>query len=235
MMHLQADEVPNGSLDRLRLTAPDGLLRGLRLEPGGTRTKLQMTLGLMRPSGPSLALQWSGLQAGAGENLGWEALPDNSGALLRNATGRAQNFQLRLYRSGANPEQQPADSDVFGPIQLPPGGVQQVDLPDSSLRRVRLGLDLNGDGLVEQFAVLGPAGGPPAAPPTLRAGLAPGGRVRLSWPVSAETWVLESTTQLGPGAVWQPVSNAPAVAADQVELEINAGESQRWFRLRRAP
>jgi hypothetical protein len=235
MMHLQADEVPTGSLDRLRLTAPDGLLRGLRLEPGGARTKLEMTLGLMRPSGPSLALQWSGLQAGAGENLGWEALPDNSGALLRNATGRNQNFQLRLYRSGANPEQQPADSDVFGPFQLPPGGVQQVDLPDSSLRRLRIGLDLNGDGLLEQFAVLGPAGGPPAAPPTLRAGLAPGGRVRLTWPVSAETWVLESASQMGPGAVWQPVNNVPAVAADQVEVEINAGETQRWFRLRRAP
>ena len=54
-------------------------------------------------------------------------------------------------------------------------------------------------------------------------------RVRVSWPLAVSSWVLETTTQLGPSAQWveYPVGGTPA------EIPVGPEEPSRYFRLRK--
>ncbi|MBX3748059.1 MAG: hypothetical protein KF833_22350 [Verrucomicrobiae bacterium] len=59
-----------------------------------------------------------------------------------------------------------------------------------------------------------------------------GDSVVLSWPASAEGFVLESTPSLSP-ATWTAVSETPTSAGGQSSVTIGAGSGTRYFRLRR--
>jgi hypothetical protein len=58
---------------------------------------------------------------------------------------------------------------------------------------------------------------------------ATGVNFRVLWPAQAVNYVLESTTAVGPGAVWQPVTPAPA----DDSYSSQANPPNRFFRLRR--
>lgn len=74
---------------------------------------------------------------------------------------------------------------------------------------------------------------PPAEAPRLAARIQ-GNQLILSWPTSAAGFAPYSTTALGPGASWSPVSGTPTVVGDQLELAVPLGDApQRYFRLQR--
>lgn len=74
---------------------------------------------------------------------------------------------------------------------------------------------------------------PPAEAPRLAARIQ-GNQLILSWPTSASGFAAYSTTALGPGASWTPVSGTPTVVGDQYELAVPLGDApQRYFRLQR--
>lgn len=60
-----------------------------------------------------------------------------------------------------------------------------------------------------------------------------GGRVDLSWPVSATGYALESTESLGGSIDWQPVSGTPLTVGSQLVLTVDANVAARFFRLRK--
>ncbi|MBE7504396.1 MAG: Ig-like domain-containing protein [Verrucomicrobiales bacterium] len=60
------------------------------------------------------------------------------------------------------------------------------------------------------------------------------GGVELSWDAAAEGYVPESVTVLGPGALWQPVSEPVTLQAGRRVLALGAGDRTRFYRLRRA-
>ncbi len=59
-----------------------------------------------------------------------------------------------------------------------------------------------------------------------------GGSLVISWPANAGNYVLESTTDLRPPAVWTPVTDAvPALAGGQMTVVVPIGPGNRFFRL----
>ncbi|NGO38999.1 hypothetical protein G4L39_06260 [Limisphaera ngatamarikiensis] len=74
---------------------------------------------------------------------------------------------------------------------------------------------------------------PPAQAPTLAARIQ-GNQLILSWPSSATGFTLHSTTSLGAGATWSPVSGTPTLVGDHYELAVPLADApQRYFRLQR--
>lgn len=63
----------------------------------------------------------------------------------------------------------------------------------------------------------------------LRVELMPSGDVRMWWPADAAGYRLESTTAVGPGAVWQPVEPPPAANSYTTGPVLPA----RYFRLQK--
>ncbi len=59
------------------------------------------------------------------------------------------------------------------------------------------------------------------------------GFVRLSWPVAAREFVLESSFNLAPGADWLAVEIEPFEEDGQMQVILPATFSRQWFRLRR--
>lgn len=64
--------------------------------------------------------------------------------------------------------------------------------------------------------------------PRIRVEFTPDRQARLSWPADATGFQLEFASQLGPAAVWQPVSPAPAGNAWVTPVD----QPGRFFRLR---
>lgn len=59
------------------------------------------------------------------------------------------------------------------------------------------------------------------------------GDITFRWPVSAVGYVLESSSQLGPDAQWQPVPVVPAQEGDQFRATVPVDpDANRFFRLR---
>ena len=55
----------------------------------------------------------------------------------------------------------------------------------------------------------------------------------LSWPTNAGNYILESTTDLKPPAVWMPVTDAlPSLVGGQITMVVPIGPGNRFFRLR---
>lgn len=67
--------------------------------------------------------------------------------------------------------------------------------------------------------------------PTLGA-IRQGGKLVFSWPTNVPTFTLVSATNLGPSAVWTPVSPAPVVVNDQFFVTNSLSEPSMFFRLR---
>jgi uncharacterized repeat protein (TIGR01451 family) len=60
-----------------------------------------------------------------------------------------------------------------------------------------------------------------------------GGGLAISWPTNAGSFILESTTNLHPPAVWTPVTDAvPALVGGQMTIIVPIGPGNRFFRLR---
>jgi uncharacterized repeat protein (TIGR01451 family)/uncharacterized delta-60 repeat protein len=63
-----------------------------------------------------------------------------------------------------------------------------------------------------------------------------GANVTLTWPVDAGNYILQSTTDLTPPAVWTPVTNSPpTVVGGQNTITIPIGSGSEFFRLRATP
>jgi len=60
-----------------------------------------------------------------------------------------------------------------------------------------------------------------------------GSQVQLVWPVSAQGYALESTTNVADPSSWHPVDGQPSVEGDNNVVTTEAGETVRLFRLRR--
>jgi hypothetical protein len=58
------------------------------------------------------------------------------------------------------------------------------------------------------------------------------GSVTLSWPTNATGFILESTTNLSPNALWLPVGSIITVIGTQNTTTLSAGDKLRFFRLR---
>ena len=55
----------------------------------------------------------------------------------------------------------------------------------------------------------------------------------ISWPTNKSNYILESTTDLKPPAVWTPVTDAlPSLAGGQMTVVVPIGPGNRFFRLR---
>jgi RHS repeat-associated protein len=68
--------------------------------------------------------------------------------------------------------------------------------------------------------------------PTLGILLA-GTAVELSWPASAEAFILEAAPSLDAPIHWQPVQGVPAVAGDRKVIKIEVSEMTMFYRLRK--
>jgi sugar lactone lactonase YvrE len=67
--------------------------------------------------------------------------------------------------------------------------------------------------------------------PTLGASFE-GTELILSWPTNAASFTLESATNVGPSAVWTPVTPGPAVVNDQFVVTNSISGPRQFFRLR---
>ena len=65
--------------------------------------------------------------------------------------------------------------------------------------------------------------------PVLTAARTAAGKVRLTWPVTADGFALEGTDTLG--AAWAPVGVAPTVEGDSSVVEVSADGDRRFYRL----
>jgi hypothetical protein len=68
--------------------------------------------------------------------------------------------------------------------------------------------------------------------PTLQAKVS-GTNIVLSWPSSATGYVLQSSTKIGPGAAWTPVTTAPTSSNGVNTVTIPIGSGAQFFRLSR--
>jgi uncharacterized repeat protein (TIGR01451 family) len=59
------------------------------------------------------------------------------------------------------------------------------------------------------------------------------GQVRVSWPVAATNFVLQSTAAIGHGATWLPVNIVPVVSGNQKIVTTPVGPGAKFFRLNR--
>jgi hypothetical protein len=59
-----------------------------------------------------------------------------------------------------------------------------------------------------------------------------GSELVFSWPVSTPELVLEATSSVGPGAVWERVTAVPVITNQQQTVTLRAEDGARFFRLR---
>jgi hypothetical protein len=69
-------------------------------------------------------------------------------------------------------------------------------------------------------------------PPALTVTQVAGSALALSWPATAEGWVLQAALEVGEGADWVPVTETPALTGDQKVLTVTVDGHARFFRLR---
>ncbi|MBI4660705.1 MAG: hypothetical protein HY735_17855 [Verrucomicrobia bacterium] len=62
---------------------------------------------------------------------------------------------------------------------------------------------------------------------------AAGDSMILSWPTSLQGFILETTDNLSPAAIWLKVGDAPSVAGDRNSVTIEVSNRSSFFRLRR--
>jgi hypothetical protein len=60
---------------------------------------------------------------------------------------------------------------------------------------------------------------------------ASGNRVTISWPASASDYFLECTTELGPGAIWTTVPEAPVPDGELLRVTVPADQPAKFYRL----
>ena len=70
--------------------------------------------------------------------------------------------------------------------------------------------------------------------PELTTSAAAGG-VAISWPGDLSGWELQSTTNLGPGSVWQPVTNVPQFIDGRGTVPVQPLNMRQFYRLRLPP
>jgi hypothetical protein len=58
-----------------------------------------------------------------------------------------------------------------------------------------------------------------------------GNQLTLSWPTAAGSYTLKSSSQVGPGAVWNPAGGAPTVVGDNYQVTVTVGGGNQFFRL----
>jgi len=68
-------------------------------------------------------------------------------------------------------------------------------------------------------------------PPTLKVAASANG-LTISWPVSASGFLLESASNLSPGAVWVSKTNGVVTSGDEFVISLSADESAGFYRLR---
>jgi len=83
-------------------------------------------------------------------------------------------------------------------------------------------LEHEDSGMMQNFEVL--------PPPTLSIQQQRGGET-VSWPDSASGWGLESTPQIGPGADWQPVAQAPVKTDGAWAVSLSETSDRQFYRL----
>ena len=71
----------------------------------------------------------------------------------------------------------------------------------------------------------------PMPVPQLRVGSSGGGSLAVSWPVSSNSFVLQESFDLTPGA-WTPVTNAPTVVGQQNQVVLSPSTGNKFYRLR---
>jgi hypothetical protein len=59
-----------------------------------------------------------------------------------------------------------------------------------------------------------------------------GGAVTISWPVELSGGVLETSSSLGPKAIWAPVTNLPVARSGVSSVNVEAASATRFYRLR---
>lgn len=57
--------------------------------------------------------------------------------------------------------------------------------------------------------------------------------MQLSWPATSSQWIMEASTTLGAGALWQPVGGLPTSSLTLSTQSINPGVPSAFFRLRK--
>lgn len=74
---------------------------------------------------------------------------------------------------------------------------------------------------------------PPTPVPALRQPRRVGNSLAFSWPLGAFGYVLESTTMMGPGAVWVPEGQVPTTDGINNQVTVPIGNGLKFFRLRK--
>jgi hypothetical protein len=73
--------------------------------------------------------------------------------------------------------------------------------------------------------------GTQVARPQLQITAAAGGNFVISWAATATGFNLQSSLQLGTGANWTPVTPAPTVSGNSLQVTVPAADAARFFRL----
>ncbi|MBI4661981.1 MAG: hypothetical protein HY735_24430 [Verrucomicrobia bacterium] len=73
----------------------------------------------------------------------------------------------------------------------------------------------------------------PLVPPTLTIQHDTAGRILISWPATAVSFILEETDDLSLQASWQPARVSPALAGDLNRILLPASTTSKFYRLRR--
>jgi hypothetical protein len=76
--------------------------------------------------------------------------------------------------------------------------------------------------------------GRPKAGPRLQVAVgSPSGPLRVSWPLAYSGYILESSSLLGPGATWTPLTNGIVTEGNESSFSIEKNRLQSFFRLRK--
>ena len=257
MLTLDVSSALAGTQDQVKLgTDPDGLLQSLTYRPFATATNFVPRLGILSSAKPSVVYEWLGLRVPGGQSVTFSALPPTSGNLnhqpmgaeFRNETGQTLSYSLRLLLNTTNElSKRFLTTNTFGPFVIPAGARHRIELLDLDGSTLRSLLDTDGDNrydLVTTLAPLTPGVITQPPPPRLSICRSNDG-VCLSWPITSESWALESSVVLGQNLAWRLVDLPPeisnglqAVLLDREGANRAFGApagAERFFRLRRLP
>lgn len=116
----------------------------------------------------------------------------------------------------------------LGSLSTAPYSVNWTNVPAGNYLLTARATDNIGNATTSAPVTIRVVSGPP---PSL--GFTPSGNnVLLSWPMTAGGYLLETTTNLGPGTVWSVVPYAPALQNGQQVFSIPISNSSQFFRLK---
>jgi hypothetical protein len=220
------DGVP-GDTDQVRVLLETGRVASVRFTPQRQASDFNVRAMLTPAARQRVVFELGGMTLPENSGAEFRVLNETRGLELQNDTGGAlQPFITVRWSDGAS---QSSGSRQFGPLEVPPGAVQQIFIQNWPVTtELRSEIDLDRDGAPEQVQIL-TANAPSL--PAVRATVE-GNVLVLTWPRTSFPVYLESATTLVPPVPWAPLAVQLEVIGETMRVALPVTESELFFRLR---